>query len=52
MDVVFLPAVKYFWPQLIQASNQAIVLVGSTAEVTGSMTSGRLVPQPREPWCP
>ncbi|PNH80256.1 SDR family NAD(P)-dependent oxidoreductase [Arthrobacter sp. AFG20] len=41
MDVVFLP-VKYFWPQLIQAANSAIVLVGSTAGVTGSMTNGRL----------
>ena len=41
MDVVFLP-VKYFWPQLIQAHNGAIVLVGSTAGVTGSMTNGRL----------
>ena len=41
MDVVFLP-VKYFWPQLIQASNPAIVLVGSTAGATGSMTNGRL----------
>jgi NAD(P)-dependent dehydrogenase (short-subunit alcohol dehydrogenase family) len=41
MDVVFLP-VKYFWSQLIQAANSAIVLVGSTAGVTGSMTNGRL----------
>jgi NAD(P)-dependent dehydrogenase (short-subunit alcohol dehydrogenase family) len=41
MDVVFLP-VKYFWPQLIEADNAAIVLVGSTAGVTGSMTNGRL----------
>jgi NAD(P)-dependent dehydrogenase (short-subunit alcohol dehydrogenase family) len=41
MDVVFLP-VKYFWPQLIQAQNAAIVLVGSTAGVAGSMTNGRL----------
>lgn len=41
MDVVFLP-VKYFWPQLIRARNAAIVLVGSTAGVTGSMTNGRL----------
>jgi NAD(P)-dependent dehydrogenase (short-subunit alcohol dehydrogenase family) len=41
MDVVFLP-VKYFWPQLIKAPNPAIVLVGSTAGVTGSMTNGRL----------
>ena len=41
MDVVFLP-VKYFWPQLVRAGNAAIVLVGSTAGVTGSMTNGRL----------
>ena len=41
MDVVFLP-VKYLWPHLIQAPNPAIVLVGSTAGVTGSMTNGRL----------
>ncbi len=41
MDVVFLP-VKYFWPQLISVQNAAIVLVGSTAGVTGSMTNGRL----------
>jgi NAD(P)-dependent dehydrogenase (short-subunit alcohol dehydrogenase family) len=41
LDVVFLP-VKYFWPQLIAAPNAAIVLVGSTAGVTGSMTNGRL----------
>lgn len=41
MDVVFLP-VKYFWPQLVQAGNGAIVLAGSTAGVSGSMTNGRL----------
>jgi NAD(P)-dependent dehydrogenase (short-subunit alcohol dehydrogenase family) len=41
MDVVFLP-VKYFWPQLAAAGNAAIVLVGSTAGVTGSVTNGRL----------
>jgi NAD(P)-dependent dehydrogenase (short-subunit alcohol dehydrogenase family) len=41
MDVVFLP-VKYFWPQLVRAGRASIVLVGSTAGVTGSMTNGRL----------
>jgi NAD(P)-dependent dehydrogenase (short-subunit alcohol dehydrogenase family) len=41
MDVVFLP-VKYFWLQLVKAGNAAVVLVGSTAGVTGSMTNGRL----------
>ena len=41
MDVVFLP-VKYFWRQLAAAGNAAIVLVGSTAGVTGSVTNGRL----------
>ena len=41
MDVVFLP-VKYFWPQLAAAGNAAIVLSGSTAGVTGSVTNGRL----------
>jgi NAD(P)-dependent dehydrogenase (short-subunit alcohol dehydrogenase family) len=41
MDVVFLP-VKYFWPQLSASGNAAIILVGSTAGVTGSVTNGRL----------
>jgi NAD(P)-dependent dehydrogenase (short-subunit alcohol dehydrogenase family) len=41
MDVVFLP-VMYFWPHLVRSGNAAIVLVGSTAGVTGSMTNGRL----------
>lgn len=41
MDVVFLP-VKYFWRQLAAAGNAAVVLVGSTAGVTGSVTNGRL----------
>lgn len=41
MDVVFLP-VRHFWGQLAAAGSSAVVLVGSTAGVTGSMTNGRL----------
>ena len=41
VDVVFLP-VRAFWPQLAAAGRSAIVLVGSTAGVTGSVTAGRL----------
>lgn len=41
MDVVFLP-VKHFWPLLLASGNASIILVGSTAGVTGSMTNGRL----------
>ena len=41
VDVVFLP-VKAFWPMLTAANDAAIVLVGSTAGVTGSVTNGRL----------
>lgn len=41
MDVVFLP-IRYFWPQLVRSAGSAIVLVGSTAGVTGSMTNKRL----------
>lgn len=41
MDVVFLP-VKYFWGHLASSGNAAVVLVGSTAGVTGSVTNGRL----------
>ncbi|WP_244915763.1 SDR family NAD(P)-dependent oxidoreductase [Kocuria rosea] len=41
VDVVFLP-VRAFWPLLAAAGRSAIVLVGSTAGVTGSTTNGRL----------
>ena len=41
MEVVFLPG-KYFWRQLAASGNAALVLVGSTAGVTGSVTNGRL----------
>ncbi|MFF2711555.1 SDR family NAD(P)-dependent oxidoreductase [Paenarthrobacter sp. NPDC058040] len=41
MDVVFLP-VRHFWRQLAAAGSSAVVLVGSTAGVTGSVTNGRL----------
>lgn len=41
MDVVFLP-VRHFWGQLAAAGGAAVVLVGSTAGVTGSVTNGRL----------
>lgn len=41
VDVVFLP-VRYFWPLLAASGQSAVVLVGSTAGVTGSVTNGRL----------
>lgn len=41
VDVVFLP-VRAFWPHLAAAERSAIVLVGSTAGVTGSVTAERL----------
>lgn len=41
LDVVFLP-VRHFWAPLVAADRSAIVLVGSTAGVTGSVTNGRL----------
>jgi meso-butanediol dehydrogenase/(S,S)-butanediol dehydrogenase/diacetyl reductase len=41
VDVVFLP-VRHFWPLLTAAEKSAVVLVGSTAGVTGSVTNGRL----------
>lgn len=41
LDVVFLP-VRHFWASLAAAERSAIILVGSTAGVTGSVTNGRL----------
>ncbi|WP_426118255.1 SDR family NAD(P)-dependent oxidoreductase [Kocuria sp. LHG3120] len=41
VDVVFLP-VRAFWPLLTAARRAAVVLVGSTAGVTGSVTNARL----------
>lgn len=41
VDVVFLP-IRSFWSLLIAAGQSAVVLVGSTAGVTGSVTNGRL----------
>ncbi|WP_424348005.1 SDR family NAD(P)-dependent oxidoreductase [Kocuria sp. CH-021] len=41
VDVVFLP-VRAFWPLLVAAQRSAVVLVGSTAGVTGSVTNARL----------
>ncbi len=41
LDVVFLPA-KHAWPWLQLSSSAAVVLVGSTAGVSGSMTNARL----------
>jgi NAD(P)-dependent dehydrogenase (short-subunit alcohol dehydrogenase family) len=41
LDVVFLPA-KHAWPWLQRSSSAAVVLVGSTAGVSGSMTNARL----------
>ncbi|MEV4951104.1 SDR family NAD(P)-dependent oxidoreductase [Paenarthrobacter nitroguajacolicus] len=41
VDVVFLP-VRHFWPLLGKARQSAVVLVGSTAGVSGSVTNGRL----------
>lgn len=41
LDVVFLPA-KHAWPWLRRAGGASVVLVGSTAGVSGSMTNTRL----------
>jgi NAD(P)-dependent dehydrogenase (short-subunit alcohol dehydrogenase family) len=41
LDVVFLP-VKHLWPALCASGSGAIVLVGSTAGVTGSTTNHRV----------
>lgn len=41
LDVVFLP-VKHAWPHLTRSGRSSIVLVGSTAGVTGSLTNDRL----------
>lgn len=41
MDVVFLP-VKHAWGHLKRSSAAAVLLVGSTAGVTGSTTNGRI----------
>jgi NAD(P)-dependent dehydrogenase (short-subunit alcohol dehydrogenase family) len=40
LDVVFLP-VKHAWPHLKRSGSAAVVLVGSTAGLTGSLTNGR-----------
>ena len=41
LDVVFHP-VKHAWKHLKQSTNAAVVLVGSTAGMTGSMTNARV----------
>jgi NAD(P)-dependent dehydrogenase (short-subunit alcohol dehydrogenase family) len=41
LDLVFLPA-KHAWPWLKASDAASVVLVGSTAGVTGSMTNARL----------
>jgi meso-butanediol dehydrogenase/(S,S)-butanediol dehydrogenase/diacetyl reductase len=41
LDVVFFP-VKYAWPHLKRSSAAAVVFVGSTAGITGSMTNQRV----------
>ncbi|MCZ4589981.1 SDR family NAD(P)-dependent oxidoreductase [Rhodococcus opacus] len=41
VDLVFLP-VKHAWKYLAQAANASVILVGSTAGVTGSVTNTRL----------
>ncbi len=41
LDVVFFP-VKHAWPHLKRAGNAAVVLVGSTAGLTGSLTNARV----------
>ena len=41
LDVVFFP-VKHAWPHLKRSRNAAVVLVGSTAGLTGSMTNQRV----------
>lgn len=41
LDVVFF-SVKHAWPHLKRSSSPAVVLVGSTAGLTGSMTNARV----------
>ena len=41
LDVVFFP-VKHAWPHLKRSGSAAVVLVGSTAGITGSMTNARV----------
>jgi NAD(P)-dependent dehydrogenase (short-subunit alcohol dehydrogenase family) len=41
LDVVFFP-VKHAWPHLKRSSSPAVILVGSTAGITGSMTNARV----------
>ena len=41
LDVVFFP-VKHAWPHLRKSAPPAVVLVGSTAGLTGSMTNARV----------
>jgi NAD(P)-dependent dehydrogenase (short-subunit alcohol dehydrogenase family) len=41
LDVVFFP-VKHAWPHLRRSASPAVVLVGSTAGLTGSMTNHRV----------
>ncbi|CUR57593.1 Oxidoreductase [metagenome] len=41
LDVVFFP-VKHAWPHLKRSGNAAVVLVGSTAGLTGSLTNARV----------
>ena len=41
VDLVFLP-VKHVWKHLAQSANASVILVGSTAGVTGSVTNTRL----------
>jgi NAD(P)-dependent dehydrogenase (short-subunit alcohol dehydrogenase family) len=41
LDVVFFP-VKHAWPHLKRSAAPAVVLVGSTAGLTGSMTNARV----------
>jgi meso-butanediol dehydrogenase/(S,S)-butanediol dehydrogenase/diacetyl reductase len=41
LDVVFFP-VKHAWKHLVQSGNAAVVLVGSTAGLTGSLTNPRV----------
>ncbi len=41
LDIVFLP-LRHAWPHLKASPGSSVVLVGSTAGVTGSVTNGRL----------
>ncbi|WP_019930820.1 SDR family NAD(P)-dependent oxidoreductase [Nocardia sp. BMG111209] len=41
LDIVFL-VTKYAWPHLISRGGGAVLLVGSTAGITGSMTNARI----------